>query len=244
MTCAGRPPAREIPCCSEEPSSPHLSCPSSCPSFFFSFFFFFFRYGAAEWAVGAIFEIAARPVAEFGAFLRAQSTQLFGEGALSSGGIVTARLSHFLFLLGQFAVKIVVLAEELATEVKRRRRAFQKRPKVAAEGATEEEEQKRIEEEMGLNASREKPEDEVGRQAGSQAYTHACMTWCARLHIDTDGRRALTSWIPVLRLSALTLLLLRVLYDTPRFCSVSRIRALWLQTRLLELLPLRWLKSP
>ena len=179
------------------------------------------RYGAAEWAVGAIFEIASRPVAEFGAFLRAQSIQLFGEStSVSGGGIVTARLSHFLFLLGQFAVKIVVLAEELATEVKRRRRAFQKRPKIAAEGATEEEEQKRIEEEMGLNASREKPEDEVR----THTHAHARVVYNTFCAASVSFDFAVHWW---------------VLYDVSRSSSVSRIRASRLQILLSELSLLR-----
>jgi len=115
-------------------------------------------YAAAEWAVNAIFSVAKRPVAEFGAFMRAQAESVLSD---SVEGVSSAKLSHFLFMLGQFSIKIVVLAEELVAEVKRKRIEFQKRPKEKVAGATDEDEQRKIEEEMGLNAAQEKPEDEV-----------------------------------------------------------------------------------
>ncbi len=89
----------------------------------------FLRYAAAECAVRAVFAVSERPVAEFGAFMRAQAASVFGTTTTTTT-TTSGRVSHFLFLLGQFAVRVLVVAEGLSAEVKRRRELWQKRPKV------------------------------------------------------------------------------------------------------------------
>jgi hypothetical protein len=93
-------------------------------------------------------------MADFGAFMRHLAADVFAvdgprasAGAISSdgkhgsdltapGGVPSAKLSHFLFLLGQFAIKVVVLAEELVGEIKQKRLAFQKRPRGKKSGTS------------------------------------------------------------------------------------------------------------
>lgn len=117
-------------------------------------------YAAAEWAVNAIFALTDRPVASFGVFMRQLASRTFTSSitkdsaanmevhTLSSknnASLSSSRLSHFLFLLGQFSIKIVVLAEDLTAQVKKNRVEFQKRPKTV-EGDSDEVRQQRIEE--------------------------------------------------------------------------------------------------